>query len=341
MRFDSSLLTICLLTGILGGTQPAWSQIQSAQEVVLVPLQGFTVSEDTRFSLEQHLREEVNRITGFNVQRRSETIAHIEGMRSMEVYCKWDDTSCLTQLGTLSGATKVVVGTVVQTEDAYSLSAVMLDVATETREREINVRVGLHRDAWPLGMRLVATQLLVPEEVVGSLRVSVNEPNAKILVDGAEMGVSPLEGEVQGLLPGRHHVDVTLDGYEPYSGFAEIAFGETVHLEVELLAVGQAAQKKAEATSPTSDDAMGLGSWTMLGSAGGIAAIGGMSLGMAAMTYGVAAVRARTELGPDETATGRYQEGMLWSGAVWTMGAVGAAGLATGAVMAAAAPLVE
>ena len=341
MRFGSFIFSLSLFVGTAGISQPVLSQMQSAQEVVLVPLQGFTVSEDTRFSLEQHLREEVNRITGFNVQRRSETIAHIEGMRSMEVYCKWDDTSCLTQLGNLSGATKVVVGTVVQNEEAYSLSAVMLDVATETREREINVRIGLDRDSWALGMKLVATQLLVPEEVVGSLSVAVNHPNAKVLVDGAEMGISPLDGPVQGLLPGRHHVDVTLDGYEPYSGFAEITFGETAELQVDLIEVGHVEAIASKTDSDGSDTGMGLGSWTLLGSAGGIAAIGGMSLGMAAMTYGVAAVRARTELGPDETAAGRYQEGMLWSGAVWTMGAVGAAGLATGAVMAAASPLVE
>jgi hypothetical protein len=351
VRLITSILAVGLSFITIGLASPVSAQDGTAQQVVLLPLQGFTVSEDARFGLEQHLREEVNRITGFNIQRRAETIAHIEGMRSMGTECKWDDTSCLIQLGTLAGAKKIVVGTVSKAENTYGVSVVLLDVTDGTREREINDTVSSTREKWPHEMRRVATKLMVPEEVVGAVMVTVKQENATVLVDGIVMGVAPLEEPIQGLLPGRHTVDVQLAGFESFTGFVDVEFGETAIATVDLTPVlDPATVDSLVSADPAAGGAggeaeigssFGTTSWAMVGSASGAVALGAVSLGIAAATYTAAVMRSQTALEDGETASSRYQEGLIWSGAVWTMGAVGTAGLVTGAGLAVATPFIE
>jgi hypothetical protein len=228
---------------------------------------------------------------------------------------------------------------------------VLLDVADGTREREINDTVSSTREKWPHEMRRVATKLMVPAEVVGALMVTVQQENATVLVDGIVMGVVPLQEPIQGLLPGRHTIDVQLAGFESFTGFADVEFGETAIVTVELKPVVDPATVDSLASSVNTADAaggeaevassFGRTSWAVLGSASGVAALGAVSLGIATATYTAAVMRSQAALEDGETASSRYQEGLIWSGAVWTMGAVGTAGLVTGAGLAVSTPFVE
>ena len=70
-------------------------------------------------------------------------------------------------------------------------------------------------------------------ENVGELAIEVNEPGARIFVDGAIVGLSPY-GQKKKLEQGTHQVQVELPGYFRYSEEVKVAKNELTTLEVQL-----------------------------------------------------------------------------------------------------------
>jgi hypothetical protein len=68
----------------------------------------------------------------------------------------------------------------------------------------------------------------------GELAISSVNQGATLEVDGRTIGQLPLE-DTLALLPGAHRVRLTLRGYKPFEATVDIAPGETLELEADLL----------------------------------------------------------------------------------------------------------
>jgi len=72
----------------------------------------------------------------------------------------------------------------------------------------------------------------VPKEAAASLRLSTSPPGARVFLDGAPKGETPLRVEAA---PGKHEVRIALAGYEEWEAQVDLARGAEVPLDVELV----------------------------------------------------------------------------------------------------------
>lgn len=66
-----------------------------------------------------------------------------------------------------------------------------------------------------------------------SLLVPVSEEGATVLIDGDEVGVTPI-APITGMTVGKHQVEVVKEGFHDYMGFVDIPADGTVRHDVEL-----------------------------------------------------------------------------------------------------------
>ena len=72
----------------------------------------------------------------------------------------------------------------------------------------------------------------VPKEAAASLRLSTSPAGARVFLDGASKGETPLRVEAT---PGKHEVRIALAGYEEWEAQVDLARGAEVPLDVELV----------------------------------------------------------------------------------------------------------
>ena len=70
------------------------------------------------------------------------------------------------------------------------------------------------------------------EAVTSFLRLSTSPAGARVFLDGASKGETPLRLEAS---PGKHEVRITLAGYEEWEAQVDMARGSEVPLEVDLV----------------------------------------------------------------------------------------------------------
>ncbi len=66
-----------------------------------------------------------------------------------------------------------------------------------------------------------------------SLLVPVSEEGATVVIDGDEVGVTPI-APITGMTVGKHQIEVTKDGFHAYMGFVEIPAEGTIRHDVML-----------------------------------------------------------------------------------------------------------
>jgi hypothetical protein len=116
-------------------------------------------------------------------------------------------------------------------------------------------RLGKYRDAaehlafavrsWPvIGKReqreFSAKRLAEARKFVASVTIRVSSPGAKVLIDGREVGLTPLDGEVF-VEPGTHAIEAKLAGYAEAKQTIEAVKGGAQEMSLMLTPVAQAA----------------------------------------------------------------------------------------------------
>jgi hypothetical protein len=77
-------------------------------------------------------------------------------------------------------------------------------------------------------------QLGIREVTTGTIRVATSPAGARVTLDGADAGLSPVDLEVS---PGSHRIDVAMDGYEPSGMDVAVEVGQTARAQLALVAV--------------------------------------------------------------------------------------------------------
>jgi TonB family protein len=84
--------------------------------------------------------------------------------------------------------------------------------------------------------------------VTSTADISSTPPGGMVKIDGTAVGLTPLRGRT--LNVGRHRVEITAEGYDPYSSGLTVKEGQTARLDAQLRAVPKPSPKVVAAPTP-------------------------------------------------------------------------------------------
>lgn len=180
-------------------------------------------AEESAGRVDSKLRDELRRLPGVQLK------ALERGS------CTTGDAPCLVRLGQAAAVQAVVSPALQGDAEGYALTLSIVDVAAGTEAGATTIRLDKDPAAHAMKVREIVTRVLAPDLYVGQLLLSVSKPGARVLIDGVEVGTTPLPGPIEGLAPGRHALEVRLEGHKTVSRFVDVAFSEVTSDAVELV----------------------------------------------------------------------------------------------------------
>jgi len=143
------------------------------------------------------------------------------------------DPSCLAEAGTLLGVKQIISGNVGGLGDSYVVNLKLVSVVDRREVRRVQETISGRPEQLIEAVRVAAYRLVAPERLRGTLEVLANVPGAAILIDGKQLGTTPLPPQ-RGLRVGRHTLRVTKSGYTDTVQQVVVPFQKTVQVVVKL-----------------------------------------------------------------------------------------------------------
>jgi hypothetical protein len=150
--------------------------------------------------------------------------------------CDGDTCSHAAELAQQLGVERIMTSTLGRIGDRFQLSVVVMDTASG-RVSGRATREILSEDEITENARDLAHFAIKHEqrESKGYIRITVNVTAAKIDIDGAQFGVSPLPTPAR-VLAGTHKVHVEKEGFLQFDGAIDVEVGKESHVDVSLIA---------------------------------------------------------------------------------------------------------
>jgi hypothetical protein len=246
---------------------PARAQADST--VVVLGITSVEGDDELARNLTGAVRNAAGRVDDWQVSDSEVTLAQM----SLAHGCSDEpDTGCLAQIASTLGTQLIVYGILrrASTGRGVTIALSLYDTQTGHIERSVSETIPSSRtdidDLRDPARRLVAG-LSGPQ--TGALHVTSNVPDATVRIDGEQAGTTDSEGAFESAtVPvGEHTVEVSREGYQPWTGTVTIATGHEMTLDAQLEQGGGG------------------------GGGGGIGALTGVGiglLGLAAASFGVA-----------------------------------------------------
>jgi hypothetical protein len=181
--------------------------------VSIYPLQGKGVDSATAAEIDELLRTEAGELPALIVQSEAKTRRAIKRVTGKAGSCR-GRLDCLIEVGEVTAANLLIYGTVAREPDAFQLDLTMVDVVKESIVRQVSRRVSGDARGVTVRIRELLIELVLPEQYGGTLAIGMLIPGARILLDGLEVGITPLE-PLTGLRPRDYKLGVLLGGVEP------------------------------------------------------------------------------------------------------------------------------
>ncbi len=125
-------------------------------------------------------------------------------------------------------------GTVAALGDELGLDLKVLAGADGRQLRRVSENLPSQHDAWAPALDGLLVRLLEPERWVGGLALEVSEPGARVFLDGEPVATTPLAGPLKGLMPGKHILMIRKQGFDDFSRFVVVRYGQLARLTVDL-----------------------------------------------------------------------------------------------------------
>jgi len=175
--------------------------------------------------------------------------------------CETGSCSQAANIGDRLGVEKIMTSTLGKIGEKYQLSVVVMDVhtgkVTGRGSRELRSEDEILENAKDLAHFALKNE---QRESKGYVRITVPFTGAKIAIDGAPYGVSPLATPVR-LLAEKHAIHIEKDGYLPYDTSVVVEVGKELALEAQMV-------KKSDIK------VAGAGFLPWAGATGGLAVVG-------------------------------------------------------------------
>lgn len=297
-----------------------------------LPLVVDNGAEESAGRVDSKLRDELRRLPGVQLK------ALERGS------CATGDAACLVRLGQAAAVQAVVSPALQGDAEGYALTLSIVDVAAGTEAGATTIRLDKDPATHAMKVREIVTRVLAPDLYVGQLLLSVSKPGARVLIDGVEVGTTPLAGPIEGLAPGRHALEVRLEGHKTVSRFVDVTFSEVTSDAVELVpgegivdeTAGDIAVEVPVEQPPTTS---GLGT-PLLATGAGLAGGGVLLLAGAGAMYFLALENGGVPAGANpEDSLAVLERARLFSGLAYGLGVAGVVAVLGGGALL-ATPLV-
>jgi hypothetical protein len=228
-----SLLTIASLARAAQPVAPVPTAIS--------PLRALGIAPEAASALEATLRNEVSAMPEVRLISPQVIAASLAQEHDADCLAR---LACAASVASRAGARQLVSGTVSGLGDATLVDLKLVDARSGEELRRITHPITGREELLIETLHAAAVELLAPARFTGRLDVSLvhdvvpvpaNEAKGALLyVDGKLAGSLPLSTPIEGLLPGRRAVRVSLEGFRDASLFVEIRFERTTHAYVDL-----------------------------------------------------------------------------------------------------------
>jgi PEGA domain len=228
---------------LLCGSAAAAAAERAPHRYALFRLDALGIDPKIVDQLERILRVELERALGTPLPSRAE-VERVVVSDPRLANCT-ADPSCLRPLARALKATRVVSGNVGGLADSYVVNLKLAD--DDGREiRRVSATLRGSPEELIDEIRVAAYRLVAPERLVGNIAVLSDLPGSTVSLDGNAVGQTPLGGILSGLSVGVHKLDVTREGFTPFSEQVPVRFEKTTQVVVHQSATTAAARRAQE-----------------------------------------------------------------------------------------------
>jgi hypothetical protein len=168
---------------------------------------------------------------GFEVAGKEEFKARLDVQSERKAQACLDDNNCLARTGVSLGVRRLVTGNVgARSNRQYLFSLALLNIETgKTDNRVFRLIEGSQADLIA-AVKAGTEELFRPKVEPGRIQVSSEPTGARVSIDNAYLGITPLISGT--LLPGPHHVRVEAENAFPWSSNVEVVSGQDLGIKL-------------------------------------------------------------------------------------------------------------
>jgi hypothetical protein len=235
MRRDGILhVALAALAGTAAGQKPPAPPAAPAVRVAVAPLTSLTEGSGRIAPIEAVVVDGLKGVRGVALVPMAELRQALKKARRPELEACDGEAPCLTEVGKLVGAQRVVSGEVGAIGEDQVVYLKVVDVAAARETGSTTAVLSKAEGARRTEARAAAVRLLSPREYLGTLELQVDVTGAIIYLDGRKVATSPARPITAAV--GTHALRVTHEQYRDYVRFVDVKFGETSKLPVGMTA---------------------------------------------------------------------------------------------------------
>ena len=214
---------------------PAQAQAPGGQggkvyDVAVLNVIGEGVSEDLAQEITRVLKQETARNPSHRLVQQ-EDIALLESLFLFG--CDAPTPDCMGQLADSLSADRLIYGRLTEVSGLYDIRINIFDRSEGREVEQWNKRFTANANVVGFFSREMESFLggRDPDSAV-EMRVAANIPNALVIIDGQRVGRTPFFTDK--LEPGRHTIEVSKEGYKPWSYTGNLAAGVQLNFKASL-----------------------------------------------------------------------------------------------------------
>lgn len=190
--------------------------------------------------LQHILRNELQRVVGRELPSER-AVADVIAANPKLAACT-AEPACLAPLARALHVTRVVAGNVGGLADSYVVNLKLVDEAGRELRR-VTATLSGTPDELIDEIRVAAFRLVAPERLVGNIAILSDVPGANVMLDGVDVGKTPLAGPLVNLPMGVHKLAVEREGFSTFAEDVPVRFEKTTQVVVHQSAMSAAARK--------------------------------------------------------------------------------------------------
>jgi hypothetical protein len=190
--------------------------------------------------LQRILRVELERVVGHELPSER-AVADAVAANPRLAACT-ADPACLAPLARALHVTRVVAGNVGGLADSYVVNLKLVDDSGREQRRVTATLSGSPAELID-EIRVAAFRLVAPERLVGNIAILSDVPGARVILDGIDVGKTPLPAPLVNLPAGVHKLAVEREGFSSFNEDVPVRFQKTTQVVVRQSAMSAAARK--------------------------------------------------------------------------------------------------
>lgn len=220
---------------------PAAEEAAEAAPSVSLAVLDFTLPAEFSAELARAMGEAAaaaaTRVGGFQVISQGDIVAQLGLEQSKQLLGCTEDASCVAEIAGALNTDQLLSGAVALIEKTSVVTVKLIDVrkARTLRRTSENLREATQLELLDAARRLAHETLTGDKlDTTGVLRVEVDQPGATVVINGREVGRSPLAGN-QRLPEGSHRITIQKPGFVRWETTVTLTAGATLPVTANLV----------------------------------------------------------------------------------------------------------